>query len=131
MAYPILARRAQCAAGDGATLGRPKWLRGGCLDLPLSLGSACLEVNRTLRKKFGLVGADMIAYMSRHGVMQTPRQTADCPSSAPLAPRGAHSWMRAVFPFPHRRFTTGSAPPPRRLSSMCAVPPHSRPTTAC
>src|SRR5258707_7518613 len=43
-------------------------------------------------QEFGLVGADMIAYMFRHGVMQTPRQTADRPSSAPLAPRGAHSW---------------------------------------
>src|ERR1700680_5022422 len=60
-------------------------------------------------QKFWVVGGTVVAYMSRHGVMQTPRQTADRPSSAPLAPRGAHSWTKAVFPFPHTRFTTGSA----------------------
>src|SRR5580700_10646971 len=30
MAYPMQTRRACHAAGDGATLGRPRWLRGGC-----------------------------------------------------------------------------------------------------
>src|SRR5207253_1247849 len=68
------------AAGDGATLGRPKWLRGGCLDLRLFLGSGRAEVNRPWRKISGLVGATVIAYISGHGVGQTPRQTAVRPS---------------------------------------------------
>src|ERR1700704_2010099 len=55
--------------GGWGNLGRPRWLRGGCLDLRLSL--AAVSPKSTGRcTNFGLVAADMIPYMSRHGVMQ-------------------------------------------------------------
>src|ERR1700730_15941748 len=78
------------AAGDGATLGRPKWLRGGCRGPAVIFGQPSSRSQPDVAQNFGVADADIIAYMSRHGVGQTPRQTADRPSSAPLAPRGAH-----------------------------------------
>ena len=48
-------------------------------------------------KNLGLVGAGVIAYMSRRGVGQTPRQTVIRPSSARLATRAAQRWTKAVF----------------------------------
>src|SRR5437588_6024676 len=82
MAYPMLARRAYGATGDGATLGRPKWLGGGCHGLHSSSGMPCIDVNRTLCKVLALAEAVMSDYLSDTGFTQAPRQTADRPSSA-------------------------------------------------
>jgi hypothetical protein len=41
-------------AGNEATLGRPKWLRGGCLDLRSSWDRAAPEGNLALGKIWGL-----------------------------------------------------------------------------
>src|SRR5947208_8769862 len=101
MAYPMLARRAYGATGDGATLGRPKWLGGGCHGLHSSSGMPRVEVNRTLCKVLALADAVTFAYLSRHGVVQAPRQTADRPSSAHSHREGARSWTKVVFPFQH------------------------------
>jgi hypothetical protein len=52
----------RCAAGDGATLGRPQWLRGGCLDLSRSWVSDRPEVNHSLGKT-----SDLLRKWRRHG----------------------------------------------------------------
>src|SRR5712671_7245852 len=95
---------ASCAAGDGATLGRPKWLGGGCRGPAVISGQPFAQSQPDVARKFWVVGGTATAYMSRHGVGQTPRQTAIRPSSAPLAPRGARTWTKVVFSFPQRRF---------------------------
>src|SRR5204863_9774109 len=72
MAYPMLARRAYGATGDGATLARPKWLGGGCHGLHSSSGMPRVEVNRTLCKVLALADAVTFAYLSRTGLCRRP-----------------------------------------------------------
>src|SRR4029077_19433874 len=61
-----------CATRDGATLGQPRRLRGGCHGLRLSFGFTQGEVNRTLRKFSALADAVTFAYMSRTGSCRHP-----------------------------------------------------------
>src|SRR5229473_3875342 len=61
-------------SGGWGNLGRPKWLRGGCLDLPSILGQGSAVVNLASFRKFGVAGAPISTYIRRRGVI------ADTPS---------------------------------------------------
>src|SRR5438309_20799 len=69
---PHRCRRARGATGDRATLGRPKWLRGGCREPVEACDGAVAEVNRTLRKGPCRRASDRL--YAGHGVV------ADAPS---------------------------------------------------
>src|SRR5436190_22467991 len=79
-----------------------------------------------LQENAGLVGGTIIR------LHDAQRGYADAPSDGlsskfcALAPRGSALWTKAVFPFQQPLFTTASAPPRRRSSSMCGA---GRPST--
>src|SRR3954451_9699614 len=103
MAYPMLARRAHGATGNGATLGRPKWLGGGCHGLNSSSGVPRVEVNRTLCKVLALADAVPFAYLSRPGWGRRPVRR---PIVQVLRPRTARERDHGRRPF--FRFSTVS-----------------------
>src|SRR5947209_3623162 len=101
MAYPMLARRAYGATGDGATLGRPKWLGGGCHGLHSSSGMPRVEVNRTLCKVLALADAVTCAYLSRTGLCRRPVRRPIVQVLRTRTARERDQWTKAVFPFQH------------------------------
>src|ERR1700730_13841043 len=103
-----------CAAGDGATLGRPKWLRGGCLDLRSLSDSASGEVispcarprGRQIWRHLGLPFCG--AAIARHAARHRHKTIAITVSS--------RSCQGSAF-MPSPRFTTKNSPTKSASSS--------------